>query len=109
MIDLIVALFGLALGSFLNVCIARLPRRESIVKPRSHCPRCGHAIAWYHNIPLASYLALRGRCAFCRQPISPVYPLVEALTAILFVLAFREFGPTLGFVKAAVFIMLLLV
>ncbi|HEV2176663.1 MAG TPA: prepilin peptidase [Terriglobia bacterium] len=107
--DVFIALFGLALGSFLNVCIVRLPRRESIITPRSHCPRCDRPIAWYHNIPLASYLALRGRCAFCRQPISPVYPLVESLTAALFVLAFREFGPTLGFVKAAAFIMLLLV
>jgi leader peptidase (prepilin peptidase) / N-methyltransferase len=80
------ALIGLAIGSFLNVCIHRVPRGESIVSPASRCPRCGTVLRWYHNVPVISWLVLRGRCAFCRAPISPMYPLVEALTAVVFVL-----------------------
>lgn len=70
-------LLGLIFGSFLNVCIARLPRRESVVHPRSRCPQCGAAIRWYDNIPLLSWLLLRGRCRDCKQPIPLHYPLVE--------------------------------
>src|SRR5271157_1010732 len=89
---LIVALFGLVFGSFLNVCIARLPKHESIVSPRSHCPRCGRPIRWYDNIPVLSFLLLRARCRDCRAKISPIYPLVEALSAALLLIAFSEFG-----------------
>lgn len=96
-----VAAFGLAIGSFLNVCIVRLPKHESIVTPPSHCPQCGAAIRWYDNIPLASYLVLGGRCRGCRGRISPRYPLVEALTALVLVAAFREYGPGLLFLKVA--------
>ncbi len=75
--------FGSVYGSFLNVVIHRLPREESIVRPRSRCPRCDAAIAWYDNIPVASWLILRGRCRRCRKPISARYPLVEAATGLL--------------------------
>jgi len=109
MIYFIIALFGLAFGSFLNVCIARVPRGESIVRPRSHCPRCGHPIRWYDNIPVLSYALLGGRCRDCRVRISALYPLVEMLTASFLVLDYAVNGPSLEFVKAAVFGMLLLV
>ena len=74
---------GTCVGSFLNVVIYRLPRGESIVFPSSHCPRCGRAIRWYDNIPILSYLLLRARCRFCKGAISPRYPVVELLTAVL--------------------------
>ena len=104
-----VAIFGLAFGSFLNVCIVRLPRQESIITPRSHCPRCGKPIRWYDNIPVLSYLFLRGRCRDCREPISLIYPTVEILTAGFVVAAWARYGFTPEFVKYAVLGMLLLV
>lgn len=88
----ILSLFSFALGacvaSFLNVVIWRVPRGESIVRPPSHCPTCGAAIRWYQNIPILSWLALRGKCANCRAPISPRYILVELLGGCLFLAAF---------------------
>ena len=77
-------LLGACVGSFLNVVIWRLPREESLSKQSSHCPHCGHAIRWWHNVPVLGWLMLRGRCADCRAPISPRYPIVEALGALLF-------------------------
>jgi leader peptidase (prepilin peptidase) / N-methyltransferase len=107
----IIALFGLAFGSFLNVCIFRLSseHKESIVTPGSHCRKCGRPIHWYDNLPLLSYLLLRGRCRSCGTRISLVYPLVEALTAGVFVLAWTAYGPTPRFIKSVIFSMLLVV
>jgi leader peptidase (prepilin peptidase)/N-methyltransferase len=87
-------LFGSIVGSFLNVCIWRLPREESIVFPPSRCPACGAGIRPRDNLPILGWLLLRGRCRDCREPISPRYPLVELLTAVLFLLAYRKAGPT---------------
>jgi prepilin signal peptidase PulO-like enzyme (type II secretory pathway) len=106
---IIVGLFGLCFGSFLNVCIARLPRGESIVFPRSHCPRCNHTIRWYDNIPLLSYLLLRARCRDCHARISALYPAVELLTALVLVWNFHEYGLGPEFVKYALFSMLLII
>ena len=88
------AVSGALIGSFLNVCIYRLPRGESIVWPGSHCPSCGASIAWYDNIPVLGYLRLLGRCATCRAPISVRYPLVEAANAAGYVLILAAFGTT---------------
>jgi leader peptidase (prepilin peptidase)/N-methyltransferase len=88
----LVAVLGLSVGSFLNVCIHRLPRGESILTPPSRCPECGRLIRWYENVPVVSYLALGGRCRGCRGRISPMYPLVEIATAVIFVLHFWRFG-----------------
>lgn len=78
--------FGLMVGSFLNVCISRLPAGESVVTPRSRCPQCRMLISWYDNIPVLSYLVLGGKCRNCRTPISALYPSVEIVTAVAFVL-----------------------
>jgi leader peptidase (prepilin peptidase)/N-methyltransferase len=87
------ALFGALIGSFLNVCIHRLPRETSIVWPASACPSCGRHLAWFENLPILSYLVLRGRCRTCRKPISGRYPIVEGLTAIMFAAAWWSYGP----------------
>jgi leader peptidase (prepilin peptidase)/N-methyltransferase len=100
---IIVAAFGLVWGSFLNVVIHRLPRGGSLVTPPSACPRCGKPIRPYDNIPVVSYLVLRGRCRDCGVRISPVYPAVEILTAAAFLLLYARFGWGPHFVTAAVF------
>jgi leader peptidase (prepilin peptidase)/N-methyltransferase len=87
-----VVLFGLIIGSFLNVVIARLPDRKSLLWPRSSCPTCGALIAWHDNIPVLSYAMLRGHCRTCSAVISPRYPIVEIATAGLFALAYGRFG-----------------
>lgn len=84
--------FGLILGSFINVIIHRLPEKESIVLPRSHCRSCGKPIHWFDNIPVLSYILLRGRCRFCKASISIEYPLIESLTALLMIALFWKFG-----------------
>ena len=90
----IVAFIGLAIGSFLNVVVHRLPRGESVVSPGSRCPACGYALGAMDNVPVFSYLVLRGRCRRCGVRISPRYPLVELATAALFVLHYFVFGWT---------------
>ena len=86
-------LLGLLVGSFLNVCIHRLPRGESVVRPRSACPRCRGVLAWHDNVPLLSYLWLGGRCRRCSAPISPLYPAVEAANGALYGALVATFGP----------------
>jgi leader peptidase (prepilin peptidase)/N-methyltransferase len=98
----VVGLFGLALGSFLNVVIARVPAGGSLVYPGSACPGCSAPLAWYDNIPLLSFLVLRGRCRACGMRISWRYPIVEALTAAALVTAYAALGPSAEFLVACV-------
>lgn len=97
------AAFGLLFGSFLNVCMSRLPDDYSVVIPRSHCPRCGNWIAWYDNMPLVSFILLGGRCRACKAAISWRYPAVEALTGLLFYLAVTAHGMTWAGAKWSIF------
>ena len=101
--QLMAALFGAVVGSFLNVCIYRLPIRKSVVWPGSACPGCARALSWYENIPVLSFLALRGRCRTCRQTIGWRYPLIESLTALMFGAAWWYYGPGLLLVSHLVF------
>jgi leader peptidase (prepilin peptidase)/N-methyltransferase len=89
----VLGLFGLAIGSFLNVCIYRIPQGLSIVTPPSRCGSCGQQLRWYHNIPVVSWLALRGRCGFCGARISARYPAIELLTGVVFALHAFVFAP----------------
>ncbi len=104
---IVAALFGLVVGSFLNVVIHRVPLRESVVYPASHCPECGAGIKAYDNVPVISYLLLRGRCRNCEERIPVSYPVVEASTAILFGAAIYAFGISLRFAIALVFVVVL--
>jgi leader peptidase (prepilin peptidase)/N-methyltransferase len=106
---LLAGLFGGAVGSFLNVCILRLPERQSVVSPPSRCPKCGRGLPWYENIPIVSWLALRGRCAGCGLPISPMYPLVELTTALAFAAAYLIYGPTPLLIVRLVFVSAMIV
>lgn len=104
-----VVLFGLVIGSFLNVCIVRIPQRKSIVLPASACPKCGAAIRPYDNIPVVSWLLLRGKCRACKNPISGMYPLIELLTGLAFFACYLEFGLTLDTLKWSSFSALMFV
>ena len=99
----IAALFGATIGSFLNVCIYRLPRGASVVWPGSACTICKRDLSWFENIPVFSYLVLRGRCRTCQTPISLQYPFVEALTAAMFAFAWWLYGPSALLVSRLVF------
>ncbi|HEY9190474.1 MAG TPA: prepilin peptidase [Sulfurovum sp.] len=88
----IIFIFGIMIGSFLNVVIYRIPKGESIVFPASKCQSCHTPLKWYHNIPLFSWLALRGKCGFCQAPIAKQYPIVELLTGILFLALYFKLG-----------------
>jgi leader peptidase (prepilin peptidase)/N-methyltransferase len=107
---IVAGVFGLLIGSFLNVCILSWGKepKESVLRPRSRCPKCGKQIAWYDNIPVLSWLILRGKCRHCKQSISTMYPLVELATGIIWVYFVWLFGPSLAAVRAAVFFTLLL-
>ena len=91
-IGIIIFIIGLVIGSFSNVCIYRIPRNESVVFPASHCPACSQPIKWYDNIPLLSYLILKGKCRYCQIKISAQYPLVEFLTGYLNIVLFLLYG-----------------
>lgn len=108
LIELALFVAGLAFGSFLNVCITRIPRDESIVRPGSHCRDCGAGIGWYDNIPLLSFVLLRAHCRACRARIPFRYPVVELLTAIVFAAGYAWYGPTWLTLKYCIFGFLLL-
>jgi len=96
-------LVGACIGSFLNVCIVRWPLELSILRPRSRCPECANQLAWFENVPMLSWVALRGRCRCCDEPISPMYPLIELIVAIGWLLSAHYFGATLTALRVAVF------
>jgi leader peptidase (prepilin peptidase) / N-methyltransferase len=97
------AAFGALVGSFLNVCIYRLPLSKSVVWPASACPQCGRLLAWYENIPVVSWMVLRGRCRTCAAPIRVRYPIIEAVTATMFALAWWQYGPSVLLASRLVF------
>ncbi len=107
LVALVAGLFGLTLGSFLNVCSLRWPRDESVVSPPSRCPVCGAGIRWYHNVPVLGWLALRGRCGSCGEPISVQYPLVELTTGLVWAGVFWVHGPSWEALRGGVFLSLL--
>ena len=109
MLYLISIIFGAMVGSFLNVCIFRLPKEESIIWPGSHCPHCKKPIRFYDNIPLISYFLLRGKCRYCKGPISLQYPLVEGITALSSLLLIMKFGPSLSYLTYFAFVSALIV
>src|SRR5580692_8362542 len=109
MIGVVAALFGLIIGSFLNVCIVRIPERKSIVLPSSACPKCGAVIRHWDNIPVVSWLVLRGKCRACKTTISAMYPVVELLTALLFWACYFAFGLTTEALKWSIFSALIIV
>lgn len=105
----IIFIFGMLLGSFLNVCIYRIPLKKSIVFPPSSCTKCGHLIKWYENIPVLSWLFLRGKCSGCKEKISLIYPLIELLNGILYLLAFLRFGVSIQLIFILYFISAMIV
>lgn len=94
---------GAIVGSFLNVCIVRLPKRESLIRPSSHCPHCNEPIRFYDNIPIISYILLAGKCRHCKNSISYQYPVVEGLTGLMTVALFMRYGPTVQFLLLLLF------
>ena len=106
-VTIIAFLFGLCIGSFLNVCVARWPRDLSVVTPRSRCPHCGHQLAWFENLPVISWLVLRARCRCCDEPISAIYPLGEIAIGLLWALCVSHFGPTFTALRLAVYLTIL--
>ena len=107
--DIFAFIFGAAIGSFLNVCIYRIPAETSIVKPSSRCPSCGHPIRFYDNIPILSFLILRARCRDCGAKISWRYPLIELITGLMALLLFGKFGLSLVFLTFFIFTAVLIV
>jgi len=107
MVPLIAGLFGLAIGSFLNVCTLRWPEEESVISPPSRCPRCGQPVRWHDNVPVLSWLILRGRCRSCGQAISLQYPLVELATGMIWAGVFAYHGPGAESVRGSLFLTIL--
>jgi len=108
-LELFSVILGALIGSFLNVCICRLPREESIVTPGSHCPQCKNPIGFYDNIPVLSYVLLRGKCRHCGKPISMQYPVVEGVTALSSWVLFTTYGPSLSYLFFFAFVAALIV
>ena len=109
MLNIVSIIFGAIVGSFLNVCIYRLPKEESIIWPGSHCPHCKNPIKFYDNIPMISYFLLRGKCRYCKVSISLQYPLVEGITALSSLLLIMKFGPSLSYLIYFAFVAALIV
>jgi leader peptidase (prepilin peptidase)/N-methyltransferase len=108
LVAILAGCFGLLIGSFLNVCIVRLPAEQSVIAPRSRCTHCGKPVEWRDNIPVLSWILLGGKCRGCRAPISVMYPLVELAVGLLFVAVTLHYGPGTAALKAALFGTLLL-
>ena len=106
-VPVVAGLFGLIIGSFLNVCTLRWPKEESVVTPRSRCPKCGELIRWYDNIPVLSWIVLRGRCRHCSAPVSVQYPLVELATGLMWAGIFATHGATGEALRGATFLTIL--
>jgi leader peptidase (prepilin peptidase)/N-methyltransferase len=96
-------ILGACIGSFLNVCIVRWPRERSVMRPRSRCPQCGNQLTWFENVPILSWIALRGHCRCCDEPISPMYPIIELLVGCGWLLAAHYYGFSLTMLRVAVF------
>ncbi len=105
---IVIFIFGAVIGSFLNVCIYRLPRSKSIIRPNSFCPACEKSIKFYDNIPIASYIILGGKCRHCGAKISRRYPFVELITAVLFLFFYRRFGLSYELLAYTIFVSLLI-
>lgn len=103
----VAGVFGLLLGSFLNVCSLRWPQDQSVVSPPSHCPRCHEPVRWYDNVPVLSWVVLRGRCRWCREPISIQYPLVELATGLVWAGLVAAYGPSWEAARGGIFLTLL--
>ncbi|HUL22666.1 MAG TPA: prepilin peptidase [Thermodesulfobacteriota bacterium] len=109
MLNIVAIILGALVGSFLNVCICRLPKEESIIWPGSHCPHCKKPIKPYDNIPVVSYILLKGKCRSCHRPISFQYPLVEGIGAFSSLVLFMRFGPSLSYLFYFLFVASLIV
>ena len=105
----LIFIIGIIFGSFYNVVGMRLPNGESIVKPGSHCPKCGHILSWYENIPLISYIMLCGSCKKCKKPISSTYFLMELLSGALFALCYKVFGINVNFFLSLIIVSLVII
>lgn len=106
---ILISLYGLLIGSFLNVCIYRIPKEESIVFPSSHCPNCDTNLKWYDLVPVFSFIVQRGKCRYCGGKISPQYPIIELLNSIIYLIIYIKFGLTLEFFFYAIIFSLLIV
>lgn len=100
--------FGALIGSFLNVCVSRWPQDQSVISPPSRCPKCGRPIRWHENVPIVGWLRLRGKCAGCREAISPIYPLVELVVALIWLAAVVHYGMTFTALRVAILATVLL-